>query len=150
MTDNTQGDLALFNNRTHGEIFSENGEPKMEQGLLTSVFISLFSGAPGQWWGNQLDNDDDAQYGGEFEPLAESLDATPQNALLLEEAMKNDLEWMKNKEIASNIDVSSSIENGDEIFFVLTITKPDETTQSIRFSQNWAGQFGNPSDVGIE
>ena len=150
MTDETQGDLALFNNRTHGEIFAENGQPRMEKGLLTAVFISLFSGASGLWWANLLENDEDAQYGGEFEPLAEALDATAQNALLLEEAMKNDLEWMKNKLIASSIEVSSSIKNGDEIFFELTITKPNEEPEILRFSQNWAGQFGNPSDVGIE
>lgn len=151
MIDETQGDLGLFNNRTHGEIFSENGEPKMEQGLETSVFISLFSGPTNDFWGNQLSNDTDEHYGGEFEELAEALDATVQNALILQEAILNDLEWMKNKVIASNIEVSSSIENGDIINFAVIITRPDGTVEEpIKFSNNWDGQFNNPSSVGIE
>ena len=148
--DETQGDLALINNRTHGEIFSENGEPRMEQGLGTAVFISLFSGPTDGFWGNELSNDPDEHYGGEFERLAESLDATVENALEMQEAIINDLQWMKNKGIAISIDVTSSIEDGDRILFDLTITRPEEDADNFRFSNNWTGQFANPSHIGIE
>lgn len=145
-----EGDLALFNNRTHGEIFVSNGEPKMDQGLLTAVFISLFSGPVNTFWGNELDNDSDKHYGGEFEPLAEGLDATPENALILQEAILNDLRWMKNKLLAISIEVSSSIEDGEIINFDVTITRPSGERVNFEFSNNWEGQFNNPSDVGIE
>lgn len=148
--EDNQGDLGLFNNLTHGEIFVENGEPKMEQGLGTAVFISLFSGPLNVFWGNQLSNDDDEHYGGEFEELAESLDANPQNALLMQEAIKNDLQWMINKGIATTIEVSSSIEGGDTVNFELTITKPDDDAEEFKFSTAWVRQFKNPSFVGIE
>ena len=150
MIDETQGDLGLFNNRTHGEIVSENGEPRMEQGLGTAVFISLFSGKTDTFWGNELSNDDDEHYGGEFEVLAESLDATVENALEMQEAILNDLQWMKNKGIATIIEVSSSIENGNKVIFDLRITRPDLDAETFRFSQSWTGQFLNPSFVGIE
>ena len=148
--DETQGDLGLFNNRTHGEILSENGEPRMEQGLGTAVFISLFSGPTDGYWGNELSNDTDEHYGGEFEQLAESLGATVENALEMQEAILNDLQWMKNKGIAINIDVTSSIQNGDTVFFDLIIERPDVDAEAFRFSNNWTGQFLNPSFLGIE
>lgn len=150
MIKENEGDLALFNNRTNGEIFSKNGEPKMEQGLGTAVFISLFSGPTGAFWGNELSNDNDEHYGGEFEKLAESLDATVENALEMQEAILNDLQWMKNKAIAIKIEVTSSIESGDTVIFDLKITRPDEEAEGFRFSTSWTGQFLNPSHIGIE
>lgn len=150
MSIQNEGDLALFNNLTHGEIFVENGVPKMEQGLLTAVYISLFSGGVGKYWGNELSNDEAEHYGGEFEPLAEALDATVENALDLQEAILNDTRWMINEGIATNIEVSSSIENGEIINFDLIITRPDEKSESFKFSNSWQGQFANPSDVGIQ
>lgn len=148
--DERQGDLALFNNRTHGEIFSQLGEPRLEQGLLTAVFISLFSGREGRYWGNQMNNDPNFHYGGEFESLAEALDANVQNALLMEEAILNDLEWMKNAGIAINIEVDSSIELGEIVNFDLRIERPGGQRETFSFSTNWEGQFENPSHVGIE
>lgn len=145
-----EGDLALFNTITAGDILSENGEPRMEQGLGTAVLISLFSGQKDKFWGDKLSNDPSENYGGDFEVLADELDATVENALKLEEAILSDLQWMKDEEIADKIEVTSSIENGDNIFFVLVITRPSEESEEFKFSNNWTGQFLNPSNEGIE
>ena len=151
MVDQSDGDLALFNDRAFGEIFVENGEPRMDQGLGTAVFISLFSGKGGRFWGNELSNDEDSHYGGEFEALAEGLDVSVANVLLMQEAILNDLEWMKSKSLAVNIEVASSIVNGEQVNFTLAITRPDEESPvQFNFSTNWNGQFDNPAHIGIE
>ena len=150
MIDETQGDVALFNNRTNGEIFIENGQPKMEQGLSTSVYISLFSGEEGKFWANELSNNPSEHYGGEFEKLAESLETSVENALLMQEAILSDLEWMKDEDIAVNIGVTSSIKLGERIIFELTIERPNEDALKFEFSKNWTGQFLSPSNIGIE
>lgn len=150
MINENEGDLALFNNRTNGEIVSENGEPKMEQGLETTVYISLFSGPEGEFWGNELNINPNEHYGGEFEALAESLDVTVENVLEMQEAILNDLEWMKDEGIAVKINVTSSIENSENVFFEVTIEQPDDEAELIKFTNNWTGQFKNPSHIGIE
>jgi phage gp46-like protein len=149
MIEISEGDLALFNNLTHGEICVENGQPVMDQGLETAVFISLFSGAKNQFWGNNLNVDEDFNYGGEFEKLAEQLIPTVENAERLHQAILNDLKWMKTKGIAVNIEVNSFIEDEKTILFTVLIERPDNLVQEFKFSNNWSGQFLNPASERI-
>lgn len=151
MVDIFDGDIGLFNNKSHGEFSVTGGQPKMDQGLETSVFISLYSGAKNVYWANFLDVNPSFHYGGEFEQLSEELNITPENVLRLIEAVKNDLEWMKTEDIASNIVVTAEIIGSKDVNFEISIFRPGEVTPEIvNFDNNWIGQFENPAHVGLE
>lgn len=150
MADIFDGDIGLFNKQTHGEFSVENGQPKMDQGLETAVFISLYSGKTDDFWGNELSVNPSFHYGGKYEPLAQELNATPENALRLIEAIKNDLNWMKDEGIASNIVVTAQIIGAKTINFKIVIFRPNEDSVIVEFDNNWTGQFKNPAHVGLE
>ncbi len=150
MADIFDGDIALFSNLTHGEIQVKDGQTTMDQGLESSVFISLYSGKPREYWGNNLNIDPDFNLGGEYESLAEGLNATPANAQTLIQAILNDLNWMKSKGIATKISVDAEIIGAKTINFTISIQRPfnlDE--ENIRFSTNWEGQFNRPAHLGL-
>ena len=151
MVDIFDGDIGLFNKQTHGEFDINDGQAKMDQGLETSTFISLYSGEKDIFWGNNLFINPNFHYGGEYEKLAENLDINPENVLSLIEAIKNDLNWMKNEGIASNIIVTAEIINAKDVNFTIAIFRPGEVSAVIvNFSNNWIGQFENPAHVGLE
>lgn len=148
MVNRQSGDLALFNNLIAGDLFVEGGQPAMEPGLETAVFITLFSGKQSEFWANEyLENEPTTMYGGEFEPLAEGLQTTPQNALRLQQTMLRDLQWLKDEGIAKEIVVSVEIVSVNKIDFVVTIVRPDQTSQTFKFSNNWTGQELAPSHL---
>jgi len=151
MVDTFDGDIALFNNRTHGEMNIKDGQATMDQGLETMVFISLFSGAKGEFWGDNLNVDSAFHLGGEFEKLSETITSTPENVLSMIEAIKNDLKWMKTSGIAINIIVNAQIINSKQVDFSIEIFRPGEVIAvNINFSNNWDGQFSNPASAGIK
>lgn len=151
MVDEFDGDIALFNNKTHGEMDINNGQARMDQGLETAVFISLYSGIAGEFWGDNLSVDPDFHYGGEYEALASNLNATPENVLTLIEAIKNDLNWMKTQGIAINIIVTAEIISAKDVDFNIAIFRPGQViAENVKFSNNWEGQFKNPAHVGLE
>jgi len=150
MVDQFDGDLGLFDSHTHGELSVENGQPRMDIGLETSVFISLYSGDQKQYWANNLTVDEDDKIGGEYERLSENLDATRENAERLIQAILNDLNWMKNSGLAINIDVTAEIIGAKEIAFNITIFRPNDSVETFKFSNNWTGQFERPAHIGLE
>lgn len=138
------GDLALFNNKIAGDILVEFGQPKIDDGLETAVFISLFSGKTRDYWGNELEESRPSyRYGGEFEALMVGLALTTSSALRLEEAAKRDLNWLIVENIASSISTESAIAN-NTYFITIKITEPNGNLQNLKYSINWTEQFNNP------
>jgi phage gp46-like protein len=140
-----EGDLALFNNLIAGDINVENGQPTMEQGLETAIFISLYSGDKKSYWANEnLQQTPTYQMGGEYEKLSEGLALNPQSAQRLNEAIKRDIQWLIDENIVNEITTQSSIING-AYQVVITVLKNDNSTQQFKYSNNWVGQYLSPS-----
>ncbi len=131
------GDIRLCNNHISGEIEVQNGAPVTDDGLSTAVFISLFSGSKGEWWGNLLSSDIDYQYGGEFEKLAQGAVITTDSVKLMVGAILRDLEWMKRQGLVKEITVQPSISNINHVNFSLNIIRPDGGQENLKFSNNW-------------
>ena len=51
------GDIQIVHTDDGGAITFSSGQPDMEQGLATAVYISLFT-EPG-WWGNAVSSPDE-------------------------------------------------------------------------------------------
>lgn len=142
---NQQGDVFLFQTPDGGEIEIINGSATMVGGLGVSAYLSILGGNyaddgrptnPETWWGNIDETDRAFKYISETQNLIEGLPAVSRNLILLEEAVKRDLQWMLDNSIASEITVSASIPKLGRVAFDVRITAEGEE-QNFNFTENW-------------
>ncbi len=132
----TDGDVRLTPTADGGDITLSEGQPDMDQGLETAVFISLFSG-PG-WWGNVASTLDE-QLGCELEGLREHT-LTNQTRLDAEEHARAALAWMVRSGIAARVAVSATLPAVGWLALEVTVTQPAGTERTLRYQINWAAQ----------
>jgi len=130
------GDVRLTPTADGGTITLINGQPDMDQGLETAVYLSLFSG-PG-WWGN-LASALDEQVGSTLEDML-SRTLTNQTRLDAEEAARQALAWMTRSGVASKITVAATLPALGWLALQITIEQPGTDPQVLRYQINWAAQ----------
>lgn len=98
------------------------GQPEMDDGLSTSVYISLFTDS--NWWGDSIGS-----------TLYKLDDSTVTNQLRVEiiQAVKNCLSWMVESKIADSIDVEAYIKK-ESVLLEITINQPEK---SFKFEIPW-------------
>jgi len=132
---NYDGDLKLIPTDDGGDILLQNGQPVMEQGLSTAVYITLFSG---DWWANAV-SEEAEKLGSELETVF-SRTLSNQTRLDAEEYARQALKWMLDSGIAVSIEVEATILAGGTLGLSVRITQPDETVEELRYQVNWANQ----------
>ena len=131
------GDVAITHTEDGGAITFRAGQPDMEQGLATAVYISLFTETG--WWGNALAVPEE-QIGSDL-PALEAKPLTNRTRLDAEEAARKALEWMVEQGVAKSVTVAASIIGINALGLVVTLVEPDGTTaQTLRYRVNWQGQ----------
>jgi len=140
-----EGDVLLFNTVDGGEINVVDGQPEMTGGFETAVYLSLFGGNedddgrpnnPKTWWPNVEEEDPSKRYVSETQNLLLGLPLTSGNLLKVEEAVKRDLQWMKNENIISKLEVFASIPDVDKINISITI-EAEGKEENFNFTINW-------------
>ena len=131
------GDLGLFNLPDGGEIACVNGQPILDGGFETPVFISLFSGRKEDWWANLIIEDDGEKIGGEFESLIEAIVLIPVKLPDIEQAIKNDLAWFINDKLAQSFVITLSIPQVNLLAVNILFMLENEKTVSTNFNFNW-------------
>lgn len=128
------GDIMLYPTQDGGDINVPNGQPDMDAGLWTAVYLSLFSGA---WWGNAI-----ATQAGQFVASLEELMRTDSNQTRLdvEEAARTALRWLLDEGIAVSVEVQATIPAAGYIALAVTIAEPAAEPTVLRYKINWAGQ----------
>jgi phage gp46-like protein len=131
---NYDGDLMLYPTPDGGDLNIIGGQPDMDAGLWTTVYLSLFSGV---WWGNALSE--------QAEQLADSIEAvmlddSNQGRLNVQEAARAALRWLVDDGIAAAVDVEATIPTAGWIALTITITEPAADPTVLRYKINWAGQ----------
>lgn len=128
-----QGDLKLYDTPDGGEIRVINGEPTLDTGLETTVYISLF-GQFSEWWGNEFQEI----------PLTSNLmtflinnPVTAQNLRRAEDRTELDLEWLKDTGIADEIEANVTYNDGQLNVNVL-ITKESATLLEDKYALLWS------------
>lgn len=131
---NYDGDLMLYPTPDGGDINLVGGQPEMDAGLWTAVYLSLFSG---KWWGNAI-----SEQAARFADSIEAVIRTDSNRdrLDVEEAARKALQWLLDEGIASAVDVQATIPATGWIALTVTITEPGAEPAVLRYKINWAGQ----------
>jgi len=132
---NYEGDVKLIQTDDGGDIEFVAGQPVMDQGLETAVYISLFSG---DWWGNAISEQNEKLESNLEEIYNRNL--SNKTRLDAEEYMRKALEWMIRLGIAKRIDVSASLPTPGWLGLEITIIEPNGSEQNLRYSINWAKQ----------
>ena len=140
-----QGDVLLFQTNDDGDIIVTGGIVEMTGDFQTAAYLSLFGGNedddgrqdhPKTWWGNLSEIDPAEKYISETQNLLQALPATSSNLRRVEAAVKRDLQWFLDKNIASSIDVETSIPDLNRLKIVISIQANGEETD-FTFVENW-------------
>ena len=130
------GDVRLISTEDGGEIEIVSGQPLMDQGLETAVYISIFSGP--DWWGNAI-SEPDEKVESEIENLYSST-LSNKTRLDAEEYVRKALAWMIRSGIAKKIEVSATLPAPGILGLDILITQPGDTVINLRYQINWSAQ----------
>jgi phage gp46-like protein len=138
-------DVSLYQTADGGEITIENGQPVMDDGLATSVYLSLFGGNeqdsgregdnPREWWGNKFEADPSRTYRSETQFLLRSIPSTSGNLRRIEDAASRDLAWMVD-EIADSVTVAVSVPALDTVRIEIEVVVNDQKF-AFAFTEAW-------------
>lgn len=143
-------DVVLFQTADGGEITCVNGVIAVDEGVATSVFLSLFGGneddsgddadKPREFWGNKLETIDARKLRSRLQALLRSLPLTSGNLLRIEDAAKLDLQWMLDTKLADSVEVNASI---PKLNWVKIETKIE--IQNVTYTPTFLAQPGSAS-----
>lgn len=115
----------------------------MTPSFETALYLSLYGANEDDdgtqatdWWGNIDENLIERQYHSNTQRILEALTITSGNLLKVEDAVKLDLQWFLDTNIASSIDVSASVPALNKVKIeVVMLAEGVET--SFEFTENW-------------
>lgn len=128
------GDVRLSHTPEGGAITMQAGQPIMDAGLETAVYISLFTRKG--WWGNEPGED----IGSDLEEILRA-GVTPATVNAAVNAARSALAWLKDIGAASEIEVSAESLDAVTIGLSITITEPGKTTAATkRYVLSWSAE----------
>jgi phage gp46-like protein len=130
------GDVRVMQTEDGGAIAFRGGQPDMDQGLSTAVYLSLWTEEG--WWGNSV-----AAPREEIGSECEALESEPLSNKVrqdYEEAARQALAWMVSAGMAKAVTVEAVILSTIALGLNVTIEEPDGTTGTLRYRVNWQGQ----------
>jgi len=122
------GDPKVYHTDDGGALVFHGGQPDMDGGLWTAVYLSLFTDRG--WWG-------DPAIGSDLGLLDDSAltNATRINAI---EEAKRALAWLKDKGIASEIEVDAEIPQPGMLTLSVVISEPGKMkAENRRYEIPW-------------
>lgn len=140
-----QGDVELLQTPDGGEMFVVGGVVEMSSGLETSAYLSLFGGNekddgrannPKTWWANLDEIETAAQYRSQTQNLLQSIPAIPANLRRIEDAVRADLAWFIDYNVASSVVVVASVPGLNKVKIAIAIEAFGDET-SFEFVENW-------------
>lgn len=136
-----EGDVLLYQTVDDGDINIRDGLIEMSGGLQTATYLSIFGGNqeddgiggnPLSWWGNLVESDPAKRYTSETQYLLAALPITSGNLLRIEDAVKRDLAWVIDTNVATSVNVSASILGLNTIKLNIDIDQ-----ERFEFVENW-------------
>lgn len=143
---NQDGDVQLYQSLDGGEITVIDGIMVMSSGLDTAVYLSLFGGnedctsRPGcqfTWWGNYQETDKAYKQISLTQHLLQSIPAIPANLRRIEDAVTEDLQWLLDKKIASDIDEHNVTIPAPNTIKIIVRIIADGIESEFEYVENW-------------
>ncbi len=147
MTDPRQGDIFLFPILDGtGNIKIINGEPVMDQGFETAVYIYLEGDNGQDWFGNEYLNESQKIIS-KSAAFRKGAELTSSSILTFEELVLLDLQWMLDDSVASTINATAIIIGRNRIEVAVEIFIDDDKIDLSPFQLNWKAQEDNPAHL---
>lgn len=144
-----QGAVDIFQTLDGGEIAVEGGYIRMDGGITSAVYLSLFGGnladpgasdASREWWGNKSEQEPARKYRSRTQYALLNTKQSSANIGRVVDAAKLDLAWMVSEKVASSVTVSASIPGLNRIKFNVTV-EADGTETEITITANWKAEL---------
>lgn len=135
-------DVLLEQSDDGGEMTIESGLVALTDDFRSAVYLSLFGGnedddgldSSAQWWGNLGEADPAKRYRSRTEYVLQNLAPSSANLLLLEDAVRTDLQWLLDSGAAKEVEAVASIPALNKVSLV-AIINGDLT---VKYLENWA------------
>lgn len=145
MNDPRQGDIFLFPILDGtGNIKIVDGEPIMDQGFETAVYISLEGDNGEGWFGNEY-LEESQKIVSSFAAFRKGAPLTSASILTAEELIASDLQWLINEDAATDVNVSITIISRNMIEVNIEILIDDVKVPLSPYQLNWKAQEENPA-----
>lgn len=106
-------DAQLYQSDDGGEVRLEGGDLVVDDGLATSVYLSLFGGNLDdnasdatkhlQWWGNLVEGEPTRHYRSRTQNVLQALPLSTSNLVKVHDAVLSDLAWMIDTGLSSGV-----------------------------------------------
>lgn len=135
-------DVLLEQSDDGGEMTIESGLVALTDDFRSAVYLSLFGGnedddgldSSAQWWGNLDEADPAKRYRSRTEYVLQTLAPSSANLLLLEDAVRADLQWLLDSGAVKEVEAVASIPALNKVSLV-AIINGDLT---VKYLENWA------------
>lgn len=135
-------DVLIGQSDDGGEINIAGGIVELTDDLRSAVYLSLFGGnedddgldRSAQWWGNLSETVLARRYRSRTENLLRALPPSSSNLLLLEDAVRADLAWLRDVGAATEVDAVASIPALNKLSLVVIINGD----LTVTYLENWA------------
>jgi len=146
--DNRQGDLGLYNTLNGGTIKVANGEPIMDQGLQTAVYISLEGSGEILWFANEYLTESQ-KITSRFAKFRQGRELSSGVIVASEDLIKKDLQWLVDDKAASKIDASMRIIGRNRVEIIIDVAIDNKTLRLSPFQLNWKSQDEFPLNTRV-
>lgn len=145
--DPRQGDLYLFPTFDGGDISVTNGEPVMDQGFESAVYISL-EGVDENWYANEFLSPNQ-QLRSRFAEYRKGRELTSGVINTSIDLIKQDLKWLIDTSAVDTIDVDMSIVARNRVEIFISIRIGQKTLTLSPFQLNWNAQENYPANLRV-
>jgi phage gp46-like protein len=139
-----QGDVYIFNDTSGGNIQVINGEPEMDGGFESAVFITLFGNNGSSFWMNEYLTEDE-KIKSEFMGFVEAAPITLTNINRAKELARSDLQWFINVGIADTIEIEIDAETRNRIDMDVIMLEDSVVIFKNTYQVNWGYQENDPA-----
>lgn len=139
-----EGDIYLYETENGGDITIRNGEPVMDAGLESAVYISIFGHESVTWWANEFLKKNE-RLECKFYPYIKGVGKTINTLNKAKELLKLDLKWLISEKIADRIIIDLYSISVTHVSVDINILKDARTVLKTKYGVNWLYQQTAPA-----
>lgn len=143
-----EGDIFLFSENSGGNMQVVNGEPLMDGGFESAVYLSLFGNDSSEWWANEY-LEQSQQLSGAFIGFILSEAKSIANLNRSQKFALADLQWFKDEGIADIITAEVVSVDRQRIELTIELFANAETIFKNTFEVNWGFQLNAPASGSV-